>query len=167
MNRFVRPSKYRHVYGSARKRDQCYDALTISHDSNDTHLAKSNGKWLSVHWAMAGGGAFAVIPVEQTGRLGAADVQLFEGHSAQVLDTEFSPFNDDLIASAGDDGKILLWDLGNQEEGGAKPLASMQGHERRIVDLLFHPTADNVLASASHDMTVRLWDIERAACRYI
>lgn len=168
MNRFVRPSKFRHVYGSAAKRDQCYDNLQVSYDSNDMHLAKCNGKYLSVHWAASGGGAFAVLPVEAVGRQ-PADLPLFEGHSAQVLDTEFSPFNDNLLASAGEDARILLWNIPQpgeaSAEGGVKPEATLAGHDRKIVDLLFHPAAENVLASASHDQTVRLWDIERAACK--
>lgn len=166
MNRFVRPSKFRHVYGSARKREQCYDNLNISYDSNDSHLAKCNGKYVSVHWAAGGGGAFAVLPVDMVGRL-PSDIPLFEGHSAQVLDTEFSPFNDDLVASAGEDGRVLLWNIPQPgaEAGDVKPAAVLAGHERRVVDLKFHPAADNVLASASHDQTVRLWDVERAACK--
>lgn len=167
MNRFVRSSKYRHVYGSARKREQCYDNLNISFDSNDSHLAHCNGKYLSVHWSAGGGGAFAVLPVEVTGRL-PADVPLFEGHSAPVLDTAFSPFNDDVVASTGEDGRLLVWNIpqpGQASEGPLQPALSLQAHERRAVDIKFHPTAENVLATASHDQTVRLWDLEKASCR--
>ncbi len=166
-NRFVRTSKFRHVYGSARKREHCYDNLNISYDSNDSHLAKCNGKYLSVHWDLGGGGAFSVIPVDRVGRL-PVDLPLFEGgHSAQVLDTEFSPFNDDLIASTGEDGRLLLWNIPQPDsnESEVKPAMSVVAHERRVIDLLFHPVAENVLSTASHDGTVKLWDLEKATCR--
>lgn len=42
MNRFVRPSKYRHVYGTAAKRDYCYDNVRVSLNAWDTNMVQVN-----------------------------------------------------------------------------------------------------------------------------
>jgi hypothetical protein len=43
MSRFVRASKFRHMYGTAAKRDGCYDNLRISISAWDTNMVKANG----------------------------------------------------------------------------------------------------------------------------
>lgn len=42
MSRFVRASKFRHVYGTPAKRDGCYDNLRISTNAWDTNVVKAN-----------------------------------------------------------------------------------------------------------------------------
>lgn len=39
---FVRPSKYRHVYGTCAKRDVSYDNLRVSANAWDTNMVKAN-----------------------------------------------------------------------------------------------------------------------------
>jgi WD40 repeat protein len=48
-----------------------------------------------------------VIPLDERGKLPDL-IPLFKGHSAPVLDTDFNPFNDSLLASASEDGKVYL-----------------------------------------------------------
>lgn len=64
-SRFVRASKYRHVFGTAHKKDLCYDNLKVSRDAHDSNLVKVNGRFVAVNWQASGGGAFAVIPIEK------------------------------------------------------------------------------------------------------
>jgi coronin-1B/1C/6 len=54
-----------------------------------------------------GGGAFAIIPLSERGKLPDL-IPLVKGHSAPVLDTDFNPFNDSVIASGSEDGKVRL-----------------------------------------------------------
>jgi coronin-1B/1C/6 len=86
--RFVRASKYRHVFGKGTKKEQCYDNLRISKNAWDTNLIKANPEYISVNWEASGGGAFAVIPVNETGRAPEL-MPLFRGHTAAVLDTDW------------------------------------------------------------------------------
>ncbi|KAF2248277.1 DUF1900-domain-containing protein [Trematosphaeria pertusa] len=165
--RFVRASKYRHVFGRGTKKEQCYDNLRISKNAWDTNLIKANPEYISVNWEASGGGAFAVIPINERGRL-PEQMPLFRGHTAAVLDTDWSPFNDSLIASASDDGKVFIWKVPEgftlytdaEEPADVSPVAKLSGHMRRVGHVLFNPAADHVLASASGDYTVKLWDVE-------
>ncbi|BFZ60390.1 Coronin-like protein crn1 [Saitoella coloradoensis] len=162
--RFVRASKYRHIYGNSTKRELCYDNVKVTKNAWDSNLMKVNPLYLSINWNASGGGAFAVVPLNERGKL-PDQIPLFRGHSAPVLDTDFNPFNDQLVASASDDGKICLWtipdnfSLFNEEQEDVTPISKLSGHSRKVGHVQFHPTADNVLSSTSGDYTVKLWDI--------
>ena len=60
---FVRSSKYRHVYGTAFKRDNCYDGIRITKAPHDSNMCSVNGKFLAVVLEAQGGGAFLVAPL--------------------------------------------------------------------------------------------------------
>lgn len=170
--RFVRSSKYRHVFGRSTRKDQCYDNLRVSRNAWDTNLLKVNPKHIAVNWEAGGGGAFAIIPLEERGKL-PERIPLCRGHTAVVLDTDWNPFNDDLIASGSDDGKVFLWRVPEnftvRPEADADdiqdlaPIGKLSGHPKKIGHVLFNPAAENVLATASGDYTVKIWDIEAGA----
>ncbi|KAI1374642.1 DUF1900-domain-containing protein [Hypoxylon crocopeplum] len=164
--RFVRASKYRHVFGKSTRKEFCYDNLRISRNAWDTNLVKANPEYLSVNWEASGGGAFAVIPLGEKGKVPDV-IPLFRGHTAAVLDTDWNPFNDHLIASASEDGKVMLWQVPQgftlwtdaEEPADVAPVAKLTGHSRKVGQVLFNPAAENILASASGDLTIKLWDV--------
>ncbi|KAI3333382.1 hypothetical protein F4824DRAFT_472334 [Ustulina deusta] len=164
--RFVRSSKYRHVFGKSTRKEFCYDNLRISRNAWDTNLIKANPEFLAVNWEASGGGAFAVIPLEERGKIPDV-IPLFRGHTAAVLDTDWNPFNDRVIASASDDAKVMLWQVPQgfslltdaEEPSDVAPFAKLTGHSRKVGQVLFNPAAENILASASGDLTIKLWDI--------
>ncbi|KAK5956726.1 Coronin-like protein crn1 [Knufia fluminis] len=172
--RFVRSSKYRHVFGRSTRKEQCYDNLRISRNAWDSNLVKANPEYISVNWEASGGGAFAVIPVEERGRV-PERIPLFRGHTAVVLDTDWNPFNDSLLASGSDDGKVFLWrvpenftlhpDLKPDEIEDVAPVAKLSGHPKKVGHVLFNPAAENVIASASGDFSIKLWDIEAGSSK--
>ncbi|KAF5668911.1 putative coronin [Fusarium heterosporum] len=165
-NRFVRASKYRHVFGKSTRKEFCYDNLHISRNAWDTNLVKVNPEYLSVNWDASGGGAFAVIPLNERGKL-PDQIPLFRGHTAAVLDTDWNPFHDNIIASASDDGKVFIWQVPDnftlhtdaEEIIDVEPVSKLAGHPRKVGQVLFNPAAENILASASGDFTIKLWDI--------
>ncbi|SPO29693.1 probable CRN1 - a coronin, that promotes actin polymerization and crosslinking to microtubules [Ustilago trichophora] len=178
MSRFVRPSKYRHVYPNVAKKEACYENVKVSNNAWDTNLVAANGKYISINWNASGGGAFAVLPINRPGKL--PDIYpLCRGHTATVLDTAFSPFEDNFVASASDDGTIGLWkiddanfdqlewsDKERERNGGVKdfePIARVSGGGRKIGQVVWHPTASNVLAAATGDHVVKLFDVSNAS----
>lgn len=64
-NRFVRSSKYRHVFGTAYKRELSYDNLKISKNRHDSNMSSVNSKFIAVAMESQGGGAFLVIPANK------------------------------------------------------------------------------------------------------
>ncbi|KAF9977887.1 Coronin-like protein crn1 [Actinomortierella ambigua] len=161
MSRFVRASKYRHVYGTAAKRELSYDNVKLSNNAWDTNLIKVNPKFMALNWNSGGGGAFAVIPLTMTGKI-SDSLPLYRGHSAAVLDTDFSPFNDHLIASCSEDSKVFIYTIPEElGEEDIEPVVRLSSHGRKVGQVAFNPVAENVLLSASADLTMRLWDIEK------
>ncbi|XP_057338344.1 coronin-2B-like isoform X2 [Microplitis mediator] len=160
--RGVRSSKFRHVYGLPAKRDKCYDNIKITKNAHDSQFCAVNPKFLAVVTEVAGGGAFLVIPLDNTGRLD-FNANRVTGHTGPVLDIKWNPFNDNVIASCSDDCTVKLWHIpdGGLSRNLNEWLVELQGHKRRVAYIEWHPVAENILFSAGFDHLVIVWDINR------
>lgn len=96
-------------------------------------------------------------------------IPLFRGHTAAVLDTDWNPFDDDVLASSSDDGKIAIWKIPKdytlfyedpEEIKDISPIKKLSGHNRKVGHILWHPVAENILASSSADYTIKIWNVE-------
>jgi coronin-1B/1C/6 len=162
-SRIVRQSKFRHVFGQAMKRDQCYDNIRITKSSWDSTFCAVNPKYLAVITEAAGGGAFLVLGLDKIGRVD-RDSPLVVGHKAAVLDIQWCPHDDDLIASASEDCTVKVWQI---PDGGLtanldEPVADLVAHQRRVGLVVWHPTAQNILLSGGSDNKVFIWNVGTA-----
>lgn len=129
------------------------------------------------YWSVAmfgGGGPLVVGRHDRPGRFEDGTSPILKGHSGTVLDTEWSPFDDSLLATASEDSTIKLWSipedweptndkgLGNKSATGdfTNVMVDLEGHAKKVQLIRFHPTANNTLLSCSGDATVKLWDVE-------
>ncbi|XP_035786507.1 coronin-1C-like isoform X3 [Anopheles albimanus] len=154
--RGVRPSKFRHVYGLPTRKECCYTDISVVRSGNDGNFCAVNPTFL----AIVADTTFVVIPLNQTGRI---DFQCCKviGHTGQILDLKWNPFDDHMIASASDDCTIKIWKI---PEGGltsnlTECSTELVGHKRKVLHIEWHPTAANVLLSAGFDHLVCVWDI--------
>jgi coronin-1B/1C/6 len=86
-----------------------------------------------------------------------------------VLDTDWSPFDDSIVASAGEDGKALIWKVDGSaffgwgtdgwEANDYDPVLRIDVTPRRVGQIVWHPTAEHVLATATGEHTVKMWDL--------
>jgi len=165
MSRVVRSSKFRHVFGTPAKKENSYDGIKPSRSAWDSNKVSASNKFVGVVWDASGGGAFAVLDTHKQGKLG--QFPLVTGHSGDVLDLEFSPFNDNIVASVSEDCYAKVWAIpdGGLKENMNTPVQNLSGHRKKVGTLNFHPTANNVLATSSADTTVKIWDIETGQTR--
>jgi len=162
-SRIVRQSKFRHVFGQPAKRDQGYDNIRITKSSWDSTFCSVNPKYVAVITEAAGGGAFLVLALEKTGRVD-REAPLVVGHKAAVLDIQWCPHDDDVIASASEDCTIKVWQI---PEGGLtanleEPIADLVAHQRRVGLVVWHPTAQNILLSGGSDNKIFIWNVGTA-----
>ncbi|KAJ8005664.1 hypothetical protein DPEC_G00120280 [Dallia pectoralis] len=158
--RVVRASKFRHVFGQALKNDQCYDDIRVSRVTWDSSFCAVNPKFVAIIIEASGGGAFLVLPLNKTGRIDKAYPTVC-GHTGPVLDIDWCPHNDEVIASGSEDCTIMVWQI---PENGlvtnlAEPVVVLEGHSKRVGIITWHPTARNVLLSAGCDNLIIIWNV--------
>ena len=157
MSSFIRASKYRHVYVEPPKVDQTYKGFRLATVTGEQQYIKANTTFFAVA-LQGGGGPFAVVKHKDVGEY-KAGTPLVAGHKSAVLDLDFNPFHEHVIASASEDSTIKIWGIpaDGLTETLTEPLVDLHGHGRKVTLLRFHPTANNVLASVSADMAVKVW----------
>nr|KAF6483821.1 coronin 2A [Rousettus aegyptiacus] len=156
-----RSSKFRHVFGKPASKENCYDSVPITHSVHDNHFCAVNPHFIAVVTECAGGGAFLVIPLHQTGKLDPHYPKVC-GHRGNVLDIKWNPFDDFEIASCSEDTMIKIWDIPRQllSKNLTACRKELVGHSRRVGLVEWHPTAANILFSAGYDYKVMVWNLD-------
>ncbi|XP_024908493.1 coronin-1C isoform X2 [Cynoglossus semilaevis] len=83
------------------------------------------------------------------------------GHTGPVLDIDWCPHNDHVVASGSEDCTVMVWQI---PENGlvmamSKPVVVLEGHSKRVGIITWHPTAHNVLLSAGCDNQIIIWNV--------
>ncbi|XP_066492674.1 coronin-6 [Tiliqua scincoides] len=158
--RVVRQSKFRHVFGQPVKADQMYEDIRVSRVTWDSSFCAVNPKFVAIIVESGGGGAFMVLPLGKTGRVD-KNFPLVTGHTAPVLDIDWCPHNDNVIASASEDTTIMVWQIPDYVpmRNLTEPIVILEGHSKRVGIITWHPTARNILLSAGGDNMIILWNV--------
>jgi len=167
----IRQSKYRHVYCDAPKNAMNHTGFRVATATGEQQYIKASTKYWSV--AMFGGGGPLVVGRhDRPGRFEDGASPILKGHSGTVLDTEWSPFDESMLATASEDCTIKLWSIpddweptnekgmGKKGDDFSDSLMDLDGHRKKVTLIRFHPTASNTMLSTSADYTVKTWDIE-------
>uniref|UniRef100_A0A3Q3IPR0 Coronin n=1 Tax=Monopterus albus TaxID=43700 RepID=A0A3Q3IPR0_MONAL len=151
-----RCSKFRHVFGKPATKGRSYDGVPITRGVHDNHYCSVNPRFMAVVTESTGGGSFLVLPIHHTGRVDPQHPRVC-GHSGQVLDIKWKPFDDYCIASCSEDCTVKIWDIpvcGVQQDL-TRARKTLIGHSRRVGLIEWHPTAENLLLSSAYDYKVR------------
>ncbi|MGH0171284.1 UNVERIFIED_CONTAM: hypothetical protein FKN15_060086 [Acipenser sinensis] len=148
--RVVRQSKFRHVFGQAVKTDQCYDDIRVSRVTWDSSFCAVNPKFVAVIVEASGGGAFLVLPLGKTGRIDKAYPTVC-GHTGPVLDIDWCPHNDEVIASASEDCTVKCYTVRScqvkeRAHDGARPMRSIFVSDGKIFTTGFSRMSERQLA---------------------
>jgi coronin-1B/1C/6 len=150
---------------------ECFQDFRLSTVTGDQQYIKASAKHFAVGMA-GGGGPVVVMPLNRPGRFDDSSSPFIHGHSGAVLDIEWSPFDDNMMATASEDTKIKIWQIPDNwepidEQGNAKAgeslsdaMCDLTAHTKKVTLLRYHPTAANTLLSTAADYTVKVWDVE-------
>jgi WD40 repeat protein len=155
-------SKFRHVFGTQEKKDNCYEGLNLKPSAWDScNNIKCSRSYMAVPYA-GGGGALAILPYGETGKLDGTKVRSVTGHKSAVLDWDWSPFNDSILASGSEDTTVKVFKIpeGGLTENMSESVASFSGHSRKVGTINWSSTAENILATTSIEKTLKIWDVE-------
>ena len=104
-------------------------------------LYSVNYSYIDNHWHVD-------ISRLQTGRVD-RDAPLVAGHKGAVLDIQWCPHNDDVVASASEDCTVKVWQIpeGGLRDNLSEPVVDLVAHQRRVGLVVWHPSAQNILLS--------------------
>jgi len=158
--RFVRASKFRHVFGTKARAEKSYTNMKIECTGDFNHIAASTG-----YFGVVTGGGGGPIQVTQLGRYGRLnpDAPRVNVHRQKVTDLDFSPFIENLLATASEDSLAKVTAV--TKDGNIVPIntadQTLEGHQKKLCTVRWSPTASSILATAAFDNTVKVWDVEK------
>ncbi|KAM8921576.1 DDB1- and CUL4-associated factor 5 [Pelodytes ibericus] len=79
-------------------------------------------------------------------------------HEEAVYGLSVSPVNDNVFASSSDDGRVLIWDIRESQQGDPFCLAH---YPSAFHSVMFNPVEPRLLATANSKEGVGLWDIRK------
>ena len=131
-------------------------------NSTESKFVACNGFFTAIPWKATGGGHLIVEKMDNYKKF-KHDDPMIKGHTAPIVDFDFNPFIDNLIATASEDGSVGLWTIpiDGLTSDLKIPSAMMYGHSRKLTHVTFNPSAENVLASAAIDQELKIWDAYR------
>jgi len=157
----VRSSKYRHVFANEPNKGY-WDGVRLTKSAWDSNWGSASSKWLCMAWDTAGGGAVGVLDAKNPCKLEPTQVPLITGHKGAVLDLEFDPFSDSILATCSEDCTAKIWNIPAEGFKGhmTEPVQTLKGHKRKVGNVKWNPITQNVLATAAQDYEVVIWDVE-------
>ncbi|XP_017584112.1 PREDICTED: coronin-1B [Corvus brachyrhynchos] len=134
----VRQSKFRHVFGQPVKTEQCYDDIRVSRVTWDSTFCAVNPSFVAIIVEASGGGAFLVLPLHKTGRIDKSYPTVC-GHTGPVLDIDWCPHNDHVIASGSEDCTVMVrggpgWAWGGGRGDGSRFCTACKDKSVRVID---------------------------------
>ena len=86
---------------------------------------------------------------------------VYKGHTGALQDLDFSPFHDNMLATASADATLRLWAMpeGSLTERTDQAAAVLKGHSKKVMLMQWHPSAEFTIASAGQAGGVRIWDV--------
>ncbi|KAL2101710.1 hypothetical protein ACEWY4_003471 [Coilia grayii] len=158
MNRF-KTSKFKNTTPNISKRDGWISGVRAGSNGFQGNLIKASCDFVAFNTEQGGGGMVGVATVEAAAD-GKWPVTYMACHADQVTDLDFSPFDNDLLATCSADESVKLWRVHGEEEQAGEPVVTLSPADGRLETVLFHPAAQGLLAVSS-SKAVQIWDITR------
>ena len=147
-------SKYGTIEGKEIERN--FNNCLLPNFFKHGRLISVNEKFLAMSWENPG----EIVVVDSSNPSQIKDDQIInKGPQSKINDLEFSPFINNILASAYDDNSVLLWKL--SEGGNNKILNQIQcykRHKKSVSFVSFNPVVEDLICSATHKGEIHVWN---------
>ena len=142
---------------------ECFSGCYISDQQTYGSLIAVNEKFLAMSWKYKGR-----IFIVDSSNSSQSNQILSNGpylqiNDSKILDLEFSPFNNNILASAQSDNSILFWNIPN--EGLTKIISNpniiYNKHKNKVNFINFNPIAADVICSSTINGNIHIWSLEK------
>jgi len=162
MSRFL----YKHLFADTPKPEFQYCDIPNPYTSGEGTYVACSETLFAVTLA-GGGGPVFVHPYDQPGRMDTKH-KLVNVHQNKVLDFQFNPFIDNVLATASADTTVKVTEVNTNPDDMKENIlnadVTMVGHTKKVHLLRWHPTAQDILTTSSWDKTIKLWNVGTAEC---
>jgi len=128
-----RSGKYRHLFGENGSSEASYVGLKSPSSTGESTFVKANSKYLAVA-KTGGGGPVYIRRLDRPGRSPASTPTL-SVHKNLVLDFDFHPFVDNIIATGSEDTHVCIskFPVGGLKKTITEPTVRLQGHSKSCI----------------------------------
>ena len=151
-----RTSKYKNIIGE--EKSYKFTNINLVSEVTEGNFIACNGSFIAASWnSTPGSVAVLDTPFPTNVKI---NTPILKGHKRSVFDMAFSPFKDNILATASDDATCKLWEIpsGGLRQNLNQDLITYKGHTRRVSFVKFNPVAENVMATTSTDYTLHVWN---------
>ena len=131
----------------------------LSTERTEGRLMAANKKYLAM--AMKTGKDLLVVDPSKSISLKSEMPCL--SHDSNILDLEFSPFDNNILASSYEDNSILLWKIPEEgfHENITKENILYKKHNNKVYFVNFNPISSDVICSSTHKGDLHVWNMEK------
>ena len=126
-------------------------------------LIAVNKKYLSMCWSASG--EIVLADPSKPCKIGYNLPRIKANNSYhKIQDIEFSPFNDNILASNYEDNFVALWKIpeGHIDKNITKEFKIYNKHNNKVNYIAFNPVANNVLCSCDLNSEIHIWNPDKS-----
>ena len=127
-------------------------------DQIEGRLISVNKKFLAMNWKNEG--QIAITDSSKPIKINPSS-QIFKGNNSKILDLEFSPFNNNLLASCHENKSVLLWKIPDNDLKNIENII-YDKNEYKVSFVNFNPISSDVICSCTFNGYIHIWSIEKS-----
>ena len=127
----------------------------LSEEQTEGRLIAVNEKYLAMSWI--NNGQIVLFDISNS----KGNSFYFRWNNSNILDLEFSPFYNNILASGYSDNSVLLWNI--QKDGLPQNIkySIYNKHKNKVNFINFNPIASDVICSSTIDGDIHIWSVEK------
>ena len=136
-----------------------FSGCDIPETQSEGRLIAVNEKFLAMQWKKKD----QIIIVDSSKPIQIPTKSPYLKGKSIILDLEFSPFNNNILASGHSDKSVLLWNI--PKEGLTQNITDnntiYNKHNKKVNFINFNPIASDVICSSTNEGEIHIWSVEK------